>query len=142
MNKDLELRKLNQEREIAILNANTPFNLSVITLGQNAIKTASLINGGAAVALLAFIGNVWDKGVDRATAILLARSISIFAAGVLSTALGSGATYCSQHLLVSGRNTLGRSFQWVAIVFIICSYILFGWATWSAHNAFLEHFLQ
>jgi len=36
---------------------------SVIDAGTVALRSATLINGGAAVALLAFIGNIWEKGV-------------------------------------------------------------------------------
>ncbi len=36
---------------------------SVISAGQNAIKTAFLLNGGAAIALLAFIGSLVEKNL-------------------------------------------------------------------------------
>ncbi|MGR3219179.1 MAG: hypothetical protein ACUZ8H_05085 [Candidatus Anammoxibacter sp.] len=39
---------------------------SVISYGATALKSAILINGGAAVALLAFIGNIWNKGIPQA----------------------------------------------------------------------------
>jgi hypothetical protein len=38
---------------------------SVISYGQLAIKSAMLENGGAAVAVLAFIGNLWSKGFPQ-----------------------------------------------------------------------------
>src|SRR3546814_3208980 len=34
---------------------------SMITLGMGTLKTMSLLNGGAAIALLAFISHNWDK---------------------------------------------------------------------------------
>lgn len=140
MENDIEI-KLMQERELARFNAINQIGISMITMGQNAIKSAMLINGGAAVALLAFMGNIWDKSVCHKTAILLANSIGLFAIGVLFAALGSGATYCSQHLLLTNDyKKYGRYFQGLSIFLVIYSYFLFGWASWCAYNAFLSHY--
>ncbi|WP_434132799.1 hypothetical protein KIAC18_000322 [Sporomusa sphaeroides] len=142
MDNNTELLKMKQEQEIALFNANNQIGLSIITMGQNAIKSATLINGGAAVALLAFIGNVWDKGVAHNAALLLTQSVAFFAAGVLFASLGAGATYCCQHLLVSQYIKTGLWFQCLAIALVIVSYCMFGWASWSAYSAFIIHFLR
>ncbi|SMC72187.1 hypothetical protein [Sporomusa malonica] len=68
--------KLEQERILAKYNANNQIGLALITMGQNALKSATLINGGAAITLLAFVGNIWDKGIDHETAVFLAKSSS------------------------------------------------------------------
>lgn len=58
-------RKLQHESKMDWYKAQRQSDLevfkSVISTGQTALKTSFLVNGGAAVALLAFIGNVWSK---------------------------------------------------------------------------------
>jgi len=59
---------------------------SVILAGQNALRTAFLMNGGAAVALLAFVGHLATTDPHRVPS--LAPSLTMFVGGVLVAALG------------------------------------------------------
>lgn len=101
--------KLNHEREIEFCKVETQNRIanvdrleecqrlmlkSVIDIGQNALKFAILINGGAGVAMLAFIGNIASKGL--AVNCFLTWSLTSFAAGVLGAAVSNGAAYFSQ----------------------------------------------
>ena len=74
---------------------------SVITAGQNAIKSSLLLNGGAAVAMLAFIANVARDKTERAA--YLAPSIEPFAYGALAIVITSGLTYLGQALFADAR---------------------------------------
>ncbi|WP_110953620.1 hypothetical protein [Anaerosinus massiliensis] len=67
---------------------------SAIEIGQYALRYAIIINGGAGVALLAFSGNILSNGGSVNNC--LASSLLLFAFGVLSTAISSGASYLSQ----------------------------------------------
>lgn len=67
---------------------------SVIQSGQNALKSSFLLNGGASVALLAFIGKLTEEQASRIPG--FAYPLSVFVTGILSIALASGATYLSQ----------------------------------------------
>jgi hypothetical protein len=67
---------------------------SVIQAGQSALRTAFLMNGGASVALLAFIGHLSSVAPQKVR--LLAPSLVVFVSGVLVAALASGVTYLSQ----------------------------------------------
>lgn len=67
----------------------------ILALGQNALRNTALINGGAAVALLAFSGNVLRDGGD-ATA--FAAAMGVFGLGVFVTVLAMGTTYISQYM--------------------------------------------
>src|SRR5205823_6150772 len=69
---------------------------SVITSGQNAIRSSFLLNGGAAVALLAFIGHLAQFKAERVPE--FAACLLPFAYGVLAIAVTSGFTYLSQWL--------------------------------------------
>ena len=67
---------------------------AVISAGQNALRSAFLMNGGGAVAVLAFIGNLANNDPQRIPS--LAPSLTVFVSGVLLVAVASGATYFSQ----------------------------------------------
>jgi len=69
---------------------------SVIASGQNAIRTSFLMNGGASVALLAFIGHL--AAVRPANVPLFADVLFPFVLGVLAMTMVSGFTYLSQWL--------------------------------------------
>lgn len=139
---DIEMAKLEQERNIAKYNAEaaleTQVGLAVITLGQNALKSAVLINGGAAVALLAFIGNVWGKEIGKDILVPLADSMRHFTYGVLMAAMGGGATYCCQHLYQLRKTKLGLFFQFVAIGLVIASYYYFYSGAECSYDAFIN----
>jgi len=67
---------------------------SVITTGQSALKSSLLINGAAAVALLAFIGNIWN--IDPSVVAGIANALGFYVVGVLLAAVAAGVTYFSQ----------------------------------------------
>lgn len=67
----------------------------VIGLGQSALRGLALINAGAVVALLAFLGNVWTKGV---TIEPFLAAMWAFALGVGLAALASAFSYLTQLL--------------------------------------------
>ncbi len=67
----------------------------VIGLGQNALRGLALINAGAVVALLAFLGNVWTKGV---TIEPFLAAMWVFALGVGLAALAGTLSYLTQLL--------------------------------------------
>lgn len=120
------------ERQLEMLRA-------VITIGQSALKSALLINGGAAVALLAFVGKIWGDVESKGTLEVLSIALISFVFGVLSSAMAAGATYFSQ----SGYSSdSGRIIKWVgdggrviAILFVFGGYFLFGRGAWLAYQA-------
>ena len=85
---------------------------SVISAGQSALRSAFLMNGGGAVAVLAFIGNLANNDPQRIPS--LAPSLTVFVTGVLLVTVASGATYLSQwfyaHLSKGSRYT-GHTFN-------------------------------
>ncbi|KZZ30084.1 hypothetical protein A3754_21730, partial [Alcanivorax sp. HI0083] len=64
---------------------------SVITAGQNAIKTSLLMNGGATIALLAFLGKLTTENPGKLS--VFSGSLMIFTFGVFVIGLVSGLTY-------------------------------------------------
>ncbi|NIC05281.1 hypothetical protein [Billgrantia bachuensis] len=101
----------------------------VTTTGQAALKSALLINGGAAVALLAFIGRIWGSEESQHTLEVLSGALLSFVFGVLSAAVAAGATYISQAGYADAFGSIswrvGVVGQVAAVIFVIGAYVLF-----------------
>jgi hypothetical protein len=119
------------------------FNLemfrAVMTCGQSAMKNAMLINGGAGVALLAFIGHVWDKTLAAATVKDLTWSLLFFMSGVLASAIAAGTTYVSQAFWASDWQRTAHAINYVTIVLVGMSYLAFAIGGYEAYSAFRAH---
>ena len=112
---------------------------SVITLGQGALRAAMLVNGGAAVAILGFLGSAWTKGVPQATLTTLPRSMLFFAVGVLAAGLATGFTYLSQAAFASEQRRRGEVMRRIVIALIVASFVMFGLGSWVAYAVFIGH---
>ena len=140
--------KLAQERTLAHYHAQNQWNLTeqvesfkaVLAHGQATLKGAMLINGAAAVALLAFIGNIWTKEVTKLVATSIAGSIGHFSYGVLFAVLGMAGSYFSQYFYHSDHLKTGIFFHIATVIVVIVSFILFGCGIYNIHTAFLDHF--
>ncbi|MDC8640792.1 hypothetical protein NY667_24205 [Xanthomonas hortorum pv. hederae] len=73
---------------------------ATVTTSQSALRSSLLINAGAAVALLSFIGGIWGKGRYLYVIPGLSYSLSIFVWGVLAGALAAG---CWRYIWFSSR---------------------------------------
>ena len=113
---------------------------SVITAGQGAIKSSFLLNGGAAIALLAFIGHLAQFNTSEVPA--FAYSLLLFAFGVLVVTVMSGSTYLTQFCFASSKTwakNLGYILNGASILLGIGSYGLFVWGLFVTYQAFLRH---
>ena len=110
---------------------------SVVQAGQKAINSSMLINGGAAVALLAFLGRIWDTGQSPAVASGLTLSLLKFLGGVLAATVAFGTTYLTQFTFGHGWNKTGHSINVISMLLVIGSYILFLWGGHTAYEAFV-----
>ncbi|WP_258241145.1 hypothetical protein [Pseudidiomarina homiensis] len=112
---------------------------SVITAGQNAIKTSLLMNGGATIALLAFLGKLTTENPDKLS--VFSTSLMIFTFGVFVTGLVSGFTYLSQWLYSSQREQ-SKLWGWVlnvsCIVLGLSAYGIFIWGAIDAYLGFKQ----
>jgi hypothetical protein len=109
---------------------------SVLESGQTALKTLTTINGGAAVALLAFIGNMLTKGQPNGgpnPVPTLNQAMLIFILGVFLTGVSSAARYLTQ--LLASRSSKASMFL---LYFSISSGIAsLGAFLWGGIKAFL-----
>jgi hypothetical protein len=112
---------------------------SVIQSGQNAVKTSFLMNGGASVAILAFIGKLTES--NKPSIPLFAETLTLFVTGVFLISVTAGITYLSQWFYAddSPRKQLaGFILNLSAILVGLGSYGMFIWGMKAAYNSFLS----
>src|SRR3546814_644754 len=113
---------------------------SVISSGQSALKSSILINGGATVALLAFVGTVWNDPQSAPTLGPLVSVLVLFAVGVLLSAMAHGTTYLSQYFYSMVGERTGAAFHILTVALVLGAYSTFGWATFSIYDALGSRF--
>jgi hypothetical protein len=111
---------------------------SVISAGQNALKTAFLMNGGATVAMLAFVGKLSDDHVSQIP--VFASAMVFFVIGVLLVTISSGFTYMSQWFYFKPKKWQKNTGFWLniaAILSSLSSYGLFIAGVMRSYRAFI-----
>lgn len=111
---------------------------AVIQSGQNAMKTALLMNGGASIALLAFIGKLTEKQQYQIPH--FAEALAIFVLGVFFIGAASGTTYLSQWFYAESEKwkiRIGSGFNIISILLGLTSLGFFVWGMCKAYSAFL-----
>jgi hypothetical protein len=140
---DVKLTEFAHERNLAHYDAvqahNREMLRAVIAYGQATLKSTILINGGAAAALLAFIGNVWDSSLSSATVSGLTNSILLFSAGVLAAAFGTASTYFTQYCYAEGWKKWGIAFHVITVLLVLLAFGLFGYGAHEAYLGFFDH---
>jgi len=109
---------------------------SVIIIAMGALKSSILINGGAAVALLTFMGNVWGKETSNINLLSLKCSLLSFAVGVTSGAIAWGVSYLTQRFFHYGHLNIGNYFNYVAIALVFGAYASFLYGAIQVYSAF------
>ena len=113
----------------------------VIALGQSALKSIMLINGGAAAALLAFLGSLIARpSLSSASIVAFAGSMRLFVGGVFFAALAYATTYFSQ-LFYDGdkkwQQRTGLALHFLTSLIGATSLGAFVWGANAAYDAFL-----
>ena len=109
---------------------------SVIQTGLGAIKSAFILNGAAAFALLAFIGHLIQLRGDKIANFSFC--LLLFSIGALAAALTSGFAYLCQKCY-SNYSKWGPRLNNLCIVLVFGSYLFFAlglFFTWYAFNAY------
>ncbi|RIQ55248.1 hypothetical protein [Bordetella avium] len=112
---------------------------SVDDAGSTALKATMTINGGAAIALLAFLGNALAKQDSGPMALHLqgaSYAMMTFFFGTGFAGLAYGARYLTQHLYSNEINTAANLLNALTIMLAIFSLGCFFWGGWSAHRSF------
>jgi len=139
-----EMRKLEYQQTLAHYDAQTKSQLemfkSVIDAGKEALNATLLINGGAVVAFLGFLGSMLSKGGSEALGLKLTIPLLFFGFGVLFGALGFGFRYCAQFTYARQWIKAGHIFNVISVLFATAAYTAFGYGVYVAYSAFTTHF--
>ncbi|MAY43523.1 MULTISPECIES: hypothetical protein [unclassified Neptuniibacter] len=98
---------------------------SVITAGQAALKASLIINGGAALALLALLGKVWTGSEELSIAGDISGALIMFCTGVLYAAMATGGTYLCQFAYAKAWGFVGHALNILTAGFVFASYSMF-----------------
>jgi hypothetical protein len=113
-----------------------------IALASVAIRAITLVNGGGAIFLLAFIGNVWKADDPRARQLIdaMAWPIGCYVGGVVAAVLCAGFSYLSQWAFneapLKKRQPYGNRLRWVAIADAFMALVAFAVGSGLALVAF------
>lgn len=106
------------ENECEIAKLRTPHEVemfkSVVEAGLNALKSALVINGGAAIALLAFVGNQITKSAASDQRFILTcfgYSLLVFIVGAGFAGVASGARYLAQFSYARALDNFSRGIK-------------------------------
>ena len=90
-------------------------------------------------ALLVFIGNFWGTKLSASTVSGLTNSVLLFAFGVLSAAIGTAFTYCTQYCYTEEWKRTGIAFHIMTFLLVLAAFCLFGFGAYEADSGFSEH---
>ena len=146
----LESRKLDYQGILASYDAKVKMDIelfkSVIEAGKEALNAVLIINGGAVIAFLGFLGSMLSKGGAEALGLKLTVPLCSFGFGVLSAALGFGIRYLAQLGFARRHSSAwikaGHGLNVVSIFMAVTSYVLFGYGVYNAYTAFVSHFMH
>jgi len=102
--------KDSRETERLLLNA-------VMTFGGNALRVITWMNGGAAVACLAYSGNRGDKS--------LLPAMLFFCYGLLAGGIAHAGAYFAQYNYAHGDQRPGDRFRNFSIFLVLLAYVMF-----------------
>jgi len=111
----------------------------VIEFALAALKGIILINGAAAIAILAFLGNIWDPGHEGANVVvsLIKPAMLSFVVGTTAGIVASASSYLSQMFFLEVKNKwLGACFRILAVLVAIGGIVAFGLGAVWAVDAF------
>lgn len=109
---------------------------AVITFSGIALKSAILINGGGAVAILAYLGHIGIGNFSQN----FPCALLLYTGGVLFGAVATGVTYLTQccYYYANGKSKWGNVSRGFAIALVILSYICFGLGGYTAYLGFIK----
>lgn len=101
---------------------------------NGALRTAILVNGGAAVAVLTFLGDLSKE--KPALALAMSGSLGWFGGGVLIGAIATGLAYTTQLAYAKQKREVGIGLNWLAGLSVTAAYGGFALGLYYAFDAF------
>lgn len=122
---------------------------AAINIGANACRTFLIMNGGAAIALLAFLGNIWNKSSSTEAASAVAAALFLFCGGVVLAGLCSGLAYIAQCLFSSSVLGTKKVYLWLGHIIntFACfagagSIAIFAYGSYSAYESMIAQLVK
>jgi hypothetical protein len=97
------------------------------------LRTLTLVQGGAVVAILSFAGNA---GVERIKPALVANALTYFTFGLVTALLAMLTSFIAQGNATHDRNRLSNAFEISGIVLVLISLVLFVVGAMTAQRGF------
>ena len=152
LRREFEIWKAEEHRSLEVwktqVQSEATIYQNVNMQGQGAMKAAMLINGGAAVALLAFVGAAINKDIESCLLSSLCSSMLVYVVGTLLAAIATGTTYLAGLIDGDGNNKdkvskwkfwhHWRFYNVASIVLVASSYLLFLVSSLSTYYSFIE----
>ena len=119
---------------------------SLVTLAVESLKMMALVNGGAAVAILAYLGNIASRNPPPLHAPKMLCPLLCYSGGVLASALAFIGAYATQLRLYNEERARhdGKPFRQyhqigvgICMLLLVFSAIAFGLGCYYAASAFL-----
>ena len=134
----LELLRTDDANEVELLRARLAFDLgqhgAAFEAANGALRAAILVNGGAAVAVLTFLGGLAkDK---PALALAMSGSLGWFGGGVLIAAIATGLAYTTQLAYAKQKRKAGIALNFLAGLSVTAAYGSFALGLYYAFEAF------
>lgn len=107
---------------------------SVVTSGQNTLRASMLLHGGAAIALLAFIGHLVTNPSTKILVNQFAPIMTCFLIGVLNVVVCHGITYVTQYCYHHKKIIWGHILNITSSVLSVFGYGLFGYACYLSYQ--------
>jgi len=109
---------------------------AVLNLSQAAVRTLVLVNAGAAIALLSFVANIWQKGTDVTPFI---GGLAWFCCGVGTATLTAALSYITQ-LLYGSRDgkdlSLAKALHKTTVIIGFVSLFIFAAGCFVSYESF------
>ena len=122
------------EMEMGMIRAGLEFGLT-------ALKAAMLINGAAAIAILAFLGALASGELEFVVVTRFARALLLFVLGTLIAAFSAGSGYLSQYHSLgvpSGQPAKrARFFQKITIYLVLVAFLFFVLGVYQSYRSIL-----
>ena len=133
-----EARRLENERNLAHYEATNALALenfrTVIDCGKEAINSAILINGGAVVVVMAFLGNAISKTEMTQLVRGMTTPLLVFGLGVLAGSVAFGSRYVTQFFYAVDWQRSGHIFNGLAWLTTISALCAFGYGVFETYS--------
>jgi hypothetical protein len=135
-----DARKLQHDSALAKYRADHESSLemfrAVLESAKTALTSCILVNGGATVALLAYVGNLLSNNPRAVAPHALVLALVEFAFAVLLSAFATGLRYIGQAAFAKGQERVGNNMIVATTLLVVAAYVLFGFGVWNAYVAF------